>query len=1208
VVTVVSYLGWTSLHKFNSGAKAPRLVGAPLGASARMCVLLLCTGQFLLSCRPGATVWSSHTMLLICFSHISPLSSTMSTDPHSVNGAIAVRKSRRLSSSAAHDAKADESEHLVLPAGSELVANAFVVFRWRDHHCILQMNLSAHCWGRRRSGAIEHVLDKYCRSESSQLHRISTNSVTEAEWSWLKQILLVVLRLYDDKETGEMVGRIHWLNIIDCRLAYDMLRRECFYYHRHLYPAGSALGSHLKRCGIEVEDWYYSMTHSEATASAAAADAVDEEPLTPPPLQRPQEVNSGSSASGSSSASPLRTSDHGALGQREWLSDIHIANLMFLLVYGQLPLPAEHRDHVQCMYPMNDELFVEILQRAEPGSLLTHSKAGRGVTLVFINPCNNHWRLVVLDGRQRQVTLFDPLGAPLPSMIVEAVRAFVGSSFHVVDLRLCLQAESWNCGIWAVFVASRYMVAAVSRIGHHDDQNSAMVMETHDWLQPGDDFVLLDHAATAAQRLQNNGFAGDLRRQYGAWLAEAAASGRLLYSSSSSDNLEDAPDHTATSIIKATNSRSTVIKAGSAVSASRQRRFFSRSAAELIWIDLTDDMDTVEAEAAVQAELEQSYEDLADNYIEFREDNVNNQDAASLRYSLPAKFQSDMLQQQIAAFREYRRQRFSLFRRGPLVEETTVTNNLRSLLRFLGYLHYEQRTTLQDAPLDMSVFQLPNISALVLSYVEWLEQRRGHKRQAAGDTTFQPVSCSTLANYLNGLINIVKFQLQDQTQLRDPLLEQLRNLRSQAESYATTQKGFEKVHPEWCSWQELQRAREKCRAAFDQREEPQEDRTCLLHLRELVLLCLFTICPPPRCSVVRLLEWDKTLVLAQERGVSDERWMLDLTDPSHAATRHKTHKRKGAMRLPLPTLIHPYLTKLRESTDADSGDALFPSGSTSSTSRATARSSRTCLGPGSFTSFVKATFAKYLDGGQAPNPTLLRSIFTTWLYGLRYDTEDVFLQQIKESSAQWKAHSEQIAATVYNKQLIYQHKAFAQLLVFCETYSARFSYDGLPPVEQDEGDAASEVRGVDGRRSSPRKRRISAAASEDNDDEYVVEELVRVRVDSGGNKQVSVRWEGYRKCTWEPYERIRRQLPEMLRLLEGSPLDDDNAVGRLGREHDDAGVHSFLTSYVTAHGISGSYRWTTDRLAAFEHAVSLQSPPLRVTTQRLRQMLMASLS
>src|ERR1700735_3633409 len=61
---------------------------------------------------------------------------------------------------------------------------------------------------------------------------------------------------------------------------------------------------------------------------------------------------------------------------------------------------------------------------------------------------------------------------------------------------------------------------------------------------------------------------------------------------------------------------------------------------------------------------------------------------------------------------------FSLFRRGPLVEETTISGNIKSLLRFLGYLHYEQRDDelqqLGVVQLDMSVFALPNISSLVL--------------------------------------------------------------------------------------------------------------------------------------------------------------------------------------------------------------------------------------------------------------------------------------------------------------------------------------------------------------------------------------------------------------------------------------------------------------------------------------------------------------
>ena len=92
-----------------------------------------------------------------------------------------------------------------------------------------------------------------------------------------------------------------------------------------------------------------------------------------------------------------------------------------------------------------------------------------------------------------------------------------------------------------------------------------------------------------------------------------------------------------------------------------------------------------------------------------------------------------------------------------------------------------------------------------------------------------------------------------------------------------------------------------------------------------------------------------------------------------------------------------------------------------------------------FNHFVKNTFQKYTENQKAPNPSLLRSIFTTWLYSLRYDTEDSFLQQIKSSSAKWKAHSEQIAATVYNKELVYQKKEFSQLLHFCEVYAEQFS-------------------------------------------------------------------------------------------------------------------------------------------------------------------------
>ncbi len=184
----------------------------------------------------------------------------------------------------------------------------------------------------------------------------------------------------------------------------------------------------------------------------------------------PGTPRSGSSTSSADSATTVAVAS--ALGAREWLSDVHIANLMFLLLHGQLALPLEMRDLFQCIYPMTDELFVQMLGRSDSGTLLTHAKTGGGVTFAFINPNNNHWRLVVLDGMHREVVLFDPLGTAFPQAVMDAISTCMGSAFHMLDLRSCLQAEGWNCGVWVLFIASRYVrrVSAAAWTGSMADE------------------------------------------------------------------------------------------------------------------------------------------------------------------------------------------------------------------------------------------------------------------------------------------------------------------------------------------------------------------------------------------------------------------------------------------------------------------------------------------------------------------------------------------------------------------------------------------------------------------------------------------------------------------------------------------------------------------------------------------------------------------
>ena len=166
------------------------------------------------------------------------------------------RSSRRLFAGPTNTSTLDDPTQLTLPSDCELIAGTFVVFKWENSYCMLQVNVTLYCWGRRRSGAIEHVLDKYGLSQSPQLYRINSKLVSCAHWSWLKQIFVVVHQLFDDSEMCESAAKVRWINIMQCGMAYEVMRRECYHYHRNLYPKGSVLTSFLKQHGVEVEPWY----------------------------------------------------------------------------------------------------------------------------------------------------------------------------------------------------------------------------------------------------------------------------------------------------------------------------------------------------------------------------------------------------------------------------------------------------------------------------------------------------------------------------------------------------------------------------------------------------------------------------------------------------------------------------------------------------------------------------------------------------------------------------------------------------------------------------------------------------------------------------------------------------------------------------------------------------------------------------------------
>jgi hypothetical protein len=128
-------------------------------------------------------------------------------------------------------------------------------------------------------------------------------------------------------------------------------------------------------------------------------------------------------AGGSSDDNKMQDSSH--LQGEEWLNDSQIANLVFLLLHFQLIIPLDLRDTFQYLYPLPDELFLQMLLKPRPAALLLHAKNQTGITFAFINQDLQHWRLVVMDGLCKKVILIDPLGHSFSSEFIHAVSSFL---------------------------------------------------------------------------------------------------------------------------------------------------------------------------------------------------------------------------------------------------------------------------------------------------------------------------------------------------------------------------------------------------------------------------------------------------------------------------------------------------------------------------------------------------------------------------------------------------------------------------------------------------------------------------------------------------------------------------------------------------------------------------------------------------------------
>jgi hypothetical protein len=194
---------------------------------------------------------------------------------------------------------------------------------------------------------------------------------------------------------------------------------------------------------------------------------------------------------------------------------------------------------------------------------------------------------------------------------------------------------------------------------------------------------------------------------------------------------------------------------------------------------------------------------------------------------------------------------------------------------------------------------------------------------------------------------------------------------------------------------------------------------------------------------------------------------------------------------------------------------------------------------------------------------------------------------------------------------VYQKREFALLLSFCEEYAVRHAYDRSRVDDDEEGEEkkGTEAPEADLLVYAPRRQtrqarkrprsKESASSGEAEGPEFTVEKLISLRVvGRDAVQQVLVQWEGYRRPTWEPYNSIQEQLPELLTELEANMKVTKRSEGREDGGVNDSTLRDFLNRFIVEHHMDQRFRWVPDRLNQLEHAAACCVPPIHETADQ----------
>jgi hypothetical protein len=203
-------------------------------------------------------------------------------------------------------------------------------------------------------------------------------------------------------------------------------------------------------------------------------------------------------------------------GPRAWLSDTQIKMALQII------------DTPGHTYPTTESILIMRLTNINKGKSPEGTLIDLKTQNLFIPTWkDNHWKAIMINHTTKQIYTFDPLGNAF-SYDTFSLLQMCFPTYEVTDLKLKLQTDSTNCGLWILFMAFAW-----KKYTHQN--NIPLTRHINNEMEKSTPKIYNAYDATTEQQVSNTTFIQNLR---------LTLSTRILHETDTHTNPPPATPHT----------------------------------------------------------------------------------------------------------------------------------------------------------------------------------------------------------------------------------------------------------------------------------------------------------------------------------------------------------------------------------------------------------------------------------------------------------------------------------------------------------------------------------------------------------------------------------------------------------------------------------------------------------------------------------------